>query len=105
MLICSEYEAAVWFYLVVTLGAIAWLSRHYTLAVESTRWPHVQGKVLRAWVEKADSEYSYYSPRVEYAYRVDGILHRSDTIWLTGDKSLRRGRAERIAASYQAGDH
>jgi hypothetical protein len=97
-------NAAVWFYLVVTLGAIVWLSWHYTLAVESTRWPQAQGRVLRAWVERADSEYSYYSPRVEYAYEVDGIVHRSATIWLTGDKSMRRGRAERIAASYQARD-
>ena len=97
-------NAAVWFYLVATLGAIAWLSWHYALAVESTRWPHVQGKVLRAWVERTNDEYSNYSPRVNYTYKVDGMLHSSTTLWLTGDKSMRRGRAEGIAASYRAGD-
>jgi hypothetical protein len=97
-------NAAVWIYLVVTLGAMIWLSWHYALAVESTRWPSVQGKVRRAWVERTDNEYSYYSPRVEYEYNVDGILHSSTTVWLTGDKSWLRGRAERVAASYQAGN-
>ncbi|HKA01045.1 MAG TPA: DUF3592 domain-containing protein [Candidatus Solibacter sp.] len=97
-------NAAVWFYIVATLGALIWLSWHYALAVASTRWPRVTGKILRAWAERTDSEYAYYSPRVEYAYEVEGTLHRSTTVWLTGDKSMRRGRAERIAATYQAGD-
>jgi uncharacterized protein involved in copper resistance len=96
-------NAAVWFYLATTLAALVWLSWHYALAVASTRWPHVQGEVLRVLVEKADSEYPYYSPRVEYAYKVDAILHTSSTVWLSGYKSMRRGRAERIAACYQAG--
>jgi hypothetical protein len=97
-------NAAVWFYLAITLVALVWLSWHYALAVASTRWPHVRGEVLRVWVERADDEYPYYSPRVEYAYKVDAILHTSSTIWLSGDKSMRRSRAERIAACYQAGD-
>src|SRR5262249_60721640 len=96
-------NAAVWFYIVVTLAAIVRLSWHYALAVESTRWPRVQGKILRSWVERSDDEYAYYSPCVEYTYEVSGIQHRSTTIWLTGSKSMRRSRAERIAASYAAG--
>jgi hypothetical protein len=95
---------AVWVYLVVTLVAIVWLSWHYTLAVESTRWPHVQGRVLKSWAEKTDSEYSYYSPRVEYTYSVDGVRHSSTTVRLIGDRSMRRSRAERVAASYKVGD-
>src|SRR6266702_843130 len=86
-------NAAVWFYLATTLVALVWLSWHYALAVTSTRWPHVRAEVRRVWVERADDEYSYYSPRVEYAYKVDAILHTSSTIWLSGDKSMRRSRA------------
>ncbi len=96
-------NAAVWFYVLATLGAIVWLSWHYAMAVESTRWPRVEGKILSASVEKVDNEYPYYSPRVNYTYKVDGMLHSSTTIWLTGDNPMRRGRAEKIAASYQVG--
>jgi Protein of unknown function (DUF3592) len=97
-------NAAVWFYIVVTVAAMVWLSWHYVLAVESTRWPRVRGKVVRSWVERVDFEYAYYSPCVEYTYEVAGVHHRSTTIWLTGFKSMRRRRAERIAATYVAGD-
>lgn len=97
-------NAAVWFYIVVTLAAIVRLSWHYALAVESTRWPRVQGKILRSWVERADDEYAWYSPCVEYSYEVNGVPHRSTTIWLTGFKSMRRRHAEKIAASYVVGE-
>ena len=81
-------NAAVWIYIVVTLAALVWLSWQYTLAVASTRWPRVKGKLLRAWVERTDSEYAYYSPRVSYEYEVGGIIHRSNALWLSGDKSM-----------------
>src|SRR5215831_12643873 len=97
-------NAAVWFYIAATLVAIIWLSWHYALAVESTRWPRVQGKIRRSWVERVDSEYGYYSPCVEYTYEVNGVPNRSTTIWLTGSKSMRRFRAETIAGSYIVGD-
>jgi hypothetical protein len=97
-------NAAVWIYIVATLGALVWLSWHYALAVASTRWPRVKGTIRRAWVERTDSEYAYYSPRVAYEYEVGGTIHLSTAVWLTGDKSMLRGRAERIAATYQAGD-
>jgi hypothetical protein len=97
-------NAAVWIYILVTLAAILWLSWQYSLAVESMRWPRARGKVLKAWVERSDNEYAYYSPRVEYAYEVDGVAYSSKTIWLTGDRSMLRGRAERMAARYPVGD-
>jgi len=96
-------NAAVWIYIVVTLAALVWLSWQYTLAVASTRWPRVKGKLLRAWVERTDSEYAYYSPRVSYEYEVGGIIHRSNALWLSGDKSMLRGRAEKFAARYTPG--
>jgi hypothetical protein len=97
-------NAAVWIYIGLTLAAIVWLSWRYSLAVESTKWPSVRGKVLRAWAERTDNEYSYYSPRVKYEYKVDGVLHSSQTIWIAGDRSMLRRRAERIAAGYRPGD-
>ena len=97
-------NGAVWFYIAVTLAAIIWLGWQYVLASASKRWPRVEGPVIRAWVERVDDEYAYYSPRVEYQYTIDGDAHRSSRLWVTGDKSMRRGRAEAIASEYQAGD-
>ncbi len=97
-------NAALWFYLAVTVAAIIWLAWHYALAVESRRWPRTKAKVIRAWVERTDSEYAYYSPRVEYTFKVSGVPHRSTTIWLMGDKSMRKGRAELMASGYHPGD-
>ena len=68
----------------------------HPMATRARRSPQSVGR-------EVDDEYPYYSPRVECAYKVDAILHTSSTIWLSGYKSMRRGRAERIAACYQAG--
>ena len=56
-----------WILAIVTVAALVWLSWLYTLAQASTRWPHVQGRVLRAWVEdRWWADPPYHSPRVEY---------------------------------------
>ena len=79
-------NAAVWFYIAVTLAGILWVGWRYVLASESRRWPRTKGKVVRAWAERTDSEYFYYSPRVEYVYKVNGTPYRSTTVWIAGER-------------------
>lgn len=98
----TNYE--VWFYAIATLAAIVWLSWQYSLAVESSRWPCVQGKVIKAWVKETWGSEQNYSPQVEYIYKVDGVIYTSFTIRLTGDISCGKRRAERIAAWYDGRD-
>jgi hypothetical protein len=90
----------VLFYATITVAAIVWLAWHYSLAVESTHWPCVQGKIVKAWVKETWDDGRSYSPRVEYIYKVDGIVYTSFTLRLTGNISCGKRRAERIVSSY-----
>ena len=92
---------AVWFYLIGTAAAILWLAWKYALAVESTRWPWVQGKVIKAWVEETNDDGPQYSPRVKYIYKVDGITYDSYNLRITGDIACGKRRAQRIADYYE----
>jgi Protein of unknown function (DUF3592) len=95
---------APWFYLVLTIGALVWLSWQYTLALASVRWPRVQGRVIKAWVEHHPwGDPPNHSPRVEYVYKVDGQHYSSRTIRLTGSITTGKGRAEKIIARYPVG--
>ncbi len=94
----------VWFYLIATAVAILWLSWQYALAVESTKWTQVQGKVIKAWVEETNDDGPNYSPRVEYIYKVNGLIYTSFTLRLTGNFTCGKRRAQRIADYYQYKD-
>lgn len=94
----------VWVYLIGTVAAILWLAWHYSLAVESARWPFVQGKIVKAWVEETWDDGPEYSPRVEYIYKVNGLIYTSFTLRLTGDMTCSKRRAQRIVDYYQFKD-
>jgi hypothetical protein len=93
-----------WVYLAATVAAIVWLAWHYALAVESTKWTLVRGKIVKAWVEEKWGDGPNYSPRVEYIYKVNGLIYTSFTLRLTGDLWCRRRRARRIADYYDGRD-
>jgi hypothetical protein len=98
-------NATVWICIGVTLFAIVRLGMRYTLAVASARWAPVPGRVVRSWVEVVhDAESTSYTPRVEYTYRVEGLIYGSTTMQLTGDARMYKRRATRVAAQYQPGE-
>jgi hypothetical protein len=96
---------AFWVCAIGTPVALVWLAWHYSLAVASTRWPHVQGRVVKSWVErKWSADTPTHSPRVEYVYEVNGLRYSSRNMRIAGNISTWKRRAERIAAAYRVGD-
>jgi ABC-type glycerol-3-phosphate transport system permease component len=91
----------------LVLAFVQWQSNH--LAAQSKDWPTVPGVVTDTWVLKTRDTVRTgrddYSPRVKYAYTVEGSKYESSTLGLKIGPGVYNDRpsAEARIASYARG--
>ncbi len=90
----------------VALFFIVMGTREWMLAVESTKWPTVEGTVLSSSVSESrhgrkSGRRTDYFPKIEYAYTVDGVNYTGSKVSFK-TTSPSRASAEEIVQAHPA---
>jgi len=97
----------LWILLALSFGVFVMMLHQYLQERKSSRWPHVEGKVIESTVvdnfENSESEKAEFRPQVKYQYRVDGTDYTAEQFSYNRVVITRNEATSLVEQRYQPG--